>query len=156
MESFLPTLNINYPPRAQVGDTVYYRSPVNRYAVKRSVVTEIRLNTREQHYEQVMHNGDIVTKRAGLIYDNSTFPSLENAISHIMATLVERVNSNKVSIDSLIHEQHKLQRVLDMMRKQHPGIKPQRHDYDVPMSTEELEGLFDFNPASNDSQNSPT
>ena len=27
----------NYPPRAQVGETVYYRSPVNRYAVKRSV-----------------------------------------------------------------------------------------------------------------------
>ena len=149
MKSFLP-LNIHYPPRAQVGETVYYRSPVNRYAVKRSVVVEIILNASEQSYEQVMRNGDIVTKRAGLISDCSTFTSLESAISHIMATLVERVNHNRVSIDSLLYEQHKLQRVLEMMRKQHPGITPQRHDYDVPMSAEELEGLFYFNSPPSD------
>ena len=146
MDTYFPPFNVNCPPRAKVGDTVYYCSPMNRYAVKRSVVVEIRLNDRDNRYEQVMQNGDIVTKCAGRIYDNSTFHSLESAISHIMATLIEKINRRQVSIDTLIHEQHKQQQVLDLMRKRYSCIEPKRYDYPVPMDFEVQEGLFDFDP----------
>lgn len=146
MEINFSSFNFNYPPRAKVGETVYYRSPVNRYAVKRSVVVEIRLNSQDKRYEQVMQNGDIVTKCAGLIYDNSTFHSLESALSHIMATLIKRINYNQVTIDSLIYEQRKQQRVLDLISKRYPYIKPKRYDYSVPISPDEEVHLFDFNP----------
>lgn len=141
METFLPQFKINYLPRARVGDTVYYRSPVNRYAVKRSVVVEICLNNTAHRYEQVMQNGDIVTKCVGLIYDNSTFHSLESAISHIMATLIKRINSNQISIDTLIHEQNKQQRILNLMLKRHPCIKPKRYNYPLPLSLDEEDFL---------------
>ena len=118
----------NYPPRAQVGETVYYRSPVNRYAVKRSVVVEIR----EGHgkYEQVMKNGDIVLKDPRMIYDFTTFPTREIAVSHVMATLIENINSRQTTIDSLIHEQHKEQRILATMQKFNPHItEPKRYSF---------------------------
>ena len=42
-----------------------------------------------------------------LIDDFSTFPTREIAVGHIMATLIENINSRQTTIDSLIHEQHK-------------------------------------------------
>lgn len=125
---------------------MYYRSPVNRHALRRSVVIDLRLNSRDRCYEQVMRNGDIVTKQAELIHDNSTFPSLEIAMSHIMATLIERININRVSINSLTHELCKKQRILNTMRNLHPHIKPKRYDHLTPMPPDELEALFDFYP----------
>lgn len=116
----------NYPPRAQVGETVYYRSPVNRYAVKRSVVAEIR----EGHgkYEQVMKNGDIVLKDPRMIYDFTTFPTREIAVSHVMATLIENINSRQTTINSLINEQRIEQRILATMQKFNPHItEPKRY-----------------------------
>ncbi len=119
---------INYPPRAQVGETVYYRSPVNRYAVKRSVVVEIR----EGHgkYEQVMKNGDIVLKDPRMIYDFTTFPTREIAVSHVMATLIENINSRQTTINSLINEQRIEQRILATMQKFNPHItEPKRYSF---------------------------
>ena len=118
----------NYPPRAQVGETVYYRSPVNRYAVKRSVVVEIR----EGHgkYEQVMKNGDIVLKDPRMIYDFTTFPTREIAVSHVMATLIENINSRQTTINSLINEQRIEQRILATMQKFNPHItEPKRYSF---------------------------
>lgn len=118
----------NYPPRAQVGETVYYRSPVNRYAVKRSVVVEIR----EGHgkYEQVMKNGDIVLKDPRMIYDFTTFPMREIAVSHVMATLIENINSRQTTINSLINEQRIEQRILATMQKFNPHItEPKRYSF---------------------------
>jgi len=122
----------NYPPRAQVGETVYYRSPVNRYAVKRSVVAEIR----EGHgygsmkYEQVMCNGDIVLKDPRMIDDFSTFPTREIAVGHIMATLIENINSRQTTINSLINEQRIEQRILATMQKFNPHItEPKRYSF---------------------------
>ena len=131
---------INYPPRAQVGDMVYYRSPVNRFAVKRSVIVEISQDY--QYYKQVMANGDIVSKQSNLCYDNTTFETFENALSHIMATLTENINRRQSSIDTLVHEQQLQQRILNLMHKLHPDIKPKRHDFKMPLSQEELMGLF--------------
>ena len=119
---------INHPPRAQVGETVYYRSPVNRYAVKRSVVVEIR----EGHgkYEQVMKNGDIVLKDPRMIGDFSTFPTREIAVGHIMATLIENINSRQTTINSLINEQRIEQRILATMQKLNPHItEPKRYSF---------------------------
>ena len=118
----------NYPPRVQVGETVYYRSPVNRYAVKRSVVVEIR----EGHgkYEQVMKNGDIVLKDPRMIYDFTTFPTREIAVSHVMATLIENINSRQTTINSLINEQRIEQRILATMQKFNPHItEPKRYSF---------------------------
>lgn len=122
----------NYPPRAQVGETVYYRSPVNRYAVKRSVVAEIR----EGHgygsmkYELVMRNGDIVLKDPRMIDDFSTFPTREIAVGHIMATLIENINSRQTTINSLINEQRIEQRILATMQKFNPHItEPKRYSF---------------------------
>lgn len=111
-----------FKPRAKVGETVYYRSPINPYAVRRSVVVEIR-----NGQEQVMQNGDIVLSNPSLAIDNSTFPTREAAVSHIMATLIERINSRQTEIDTLIHEQEKEQRILATMQKHNPNIKPERY-----------------------------
>lgn len=122
---------IDYPPRAQVGDTVYYRSPVNRYAVKRSVVSDIRLgySSGTRKYELVMQNGDVVLKDPRSWQDVTTFPSREIAMSHIMATLIEHINSRQMSINSLIHEQQTEQRILATMQKYNPDIKPERYSF---------------------------
>ena len=116
----------NYPPRAQVGETVYYHSPVNHYAVKRSIVVEIR----EGHdkYEQVMKSGYIVLKDPRMIYDFTTFPTREIAVSHVMATLIENINSRQTTINSLINEQRIEQRILATMQKFNPHItEPKRY-----------------------------
>ena len=122
----------NYPPRAQVGETVYYRSPVNRYAVKRSVVAEIREGHgyESMKYEQVMCNGDIVLKDPRMIDDFSTFPTREIAVGHIMATLIENINSRQTTINSLINEQRIEQRILATMQKFNPHItEPKRYSF---------------------------
>ena len=116
----MPKLS-SFKPRAQVGDTVYYRSPVNPYAVRRSVVVEIR-----NGHEQVMQNGDIVQSNPKRLFDYSTFPTRDAAVSHIMATLIESINRRQKSIDTLIHEQEKERRVLATMQKHNPYIEPQR------------------------------
>ena len=122
---------IDYPPRAQVGDTVYYRSPINRYAVKRSVVVEIRFgySSGRRKYEQVMQNGDIVLKDPRSSEDITTFPSREIAMSHIMAILIGHINDRQISIDSLINEQQTEQRILATMRKFNPDIVPERFHF---------------------------
>ena len=79
-------------------------------------------------YEQVMKNGDIVLKDPRMIDDFSTFPTREIAVGHIMATLIENINSRQTTIDSLIHEQHKEQRILATMQKLNPHItEPKRY-----------------------------
>lgn len=80
-----------FKPRARVGDTVYYRSPMNKYAVRRSVVIEIR-----NGHEQVMQNG-VVVKSSRRLLDDSTFPTRDAAVSHIMATLIETINRRQKS-----------------------------------------------------------
>ena len=87
-----------YIPRAEVGDIVYYISPLNRYAVRRSVVVNIKEGRKV--YEQVMQNGDIVLKNCGDSEDNSTFPTFEVAVSHIMATLAESINSDQYYLNN--------------------------------------------------------
>ena len=131
---------IDYPPRAQVGDTVYYRSPINRYAVKRSVVTEIRFgySSGTRKYEQVMQNGDIVLKDPRTMSDVTTFPTREIAMSHIMATLIERINGRQMSIDSLIHEQQIERRILATMQKFNPDIVPERYSFMVDVDLNDI------------------
>lgn len=109
----------NTPPRAKVGDTVYYRSPINCFAIKRSVVVEIR-----NGYEQVMQNGDIIVSNPKFVIDDTTFPTLEAALSHIQATLIRRINNRQVSIDTLLHEQAAEKNILLTMIKQYPDIEP--------------------------------
>ncbi len=117
----MPTLP-KFEPRAQVGETVYYRSPINPYAVKRSIVVEIR-----NCHEQVMQNGDIVLSNPQRAIDDSTFPTREAAMSHIIAILIKRINSRQTEIDTLIHEQEKERHILATMQKQNPDIDPKRY-----------------------------
>jgi hypothetical protein len=125
----------NYPPRAHVGDIVYYLSPLNRYAVKRSEVAEIREGYRHgcKVYEQVMKNGDIVLKNRSCDEDYSTFPSFEIAVSHIMATMVESINNDKRCLDNYVHNMKKKQRILATIKKLYPKITPQRYSYKFPI-----------------------
>ena len=111
-----------FKPRAKVGETVYYRSPINPYAIRRSVVVEIR-----NGHEQVMQNGDIVLSNPHRAIDDSTFPTREAAMSHIMTILIKRINSRQTEIDTLIHEQEKERRILSTMQKQNPDIDPKRY-----------------------------
>lgn len=131
---------IDYPPRAQVGDTVYYRSPINRYAVKRSIVTEIRLGNSSGYrkYEQVMQNGDVVLKDPRSRQDVTTFPKREIAMSHIMATLIEHINGRQMCIDSLIYEQQTEQRILATMQKFNPDIKPERYNFMIDVKWDDI------------------
>ena len=129
----------SFKPRARVGDTVYYLSPVNKYAVKRSVVVEIR-----NGHEQVMQNGDVVKSYRRLL-DYSTFPTRDAAVSHVMATLIESINGRQKSIDTLIREQEKERRILATMRKQNPEIEPKRYDIVRPKAnTNDDEIVSDF------------
>ena len=116
----MPTLP-KFEPRTHVGETVYYRSPINPYAVKRSIVVEIKNGC-----EQVMQNGDIVLSNPQRAIDHSTFPTREAAVNHIMAILIKRINSRQTEIDTLIHEQEKEQRILSTMQKRNPDIEPKR------------------------------
>ena len=118
----------NYPPRAHVGDIVYYLSPLNRYAVKRSEVAEIREGYSHgcKVYEQVMKNGDIVLKNCDDSEDNSTFPTFEVAVSHIMATLAESINSDQCYLNNLVNNLKKKQRILDTIKNSYPELTPQR------------------------------
>lgn len=116
----------NFPkfePRAHVGETVYYRSPINPYAVKRSIVVEIW-----NGHEQVMQNGDIVLSNPRRAIDYSTFPTREAAVNHIMAILIKRINSRQTEIDTLIHEQEKERRILATIQKHYPDIEPKHYD----------------------------
>ena len=101
-----------FKPRAKVGETVYYRSPINQYAVRRSVIVEIR-----NGHEQVMKNGDIVLSNPRRAIDHSTFPTREAALNHIMAIIIKRINSRQTEIDTLTHEQEKERRILATMQK---------------------------------------
>ena len=77
-----------------------------------------------------MQNGDIVLSNPQRAIDDSTFPTREAAMSHIMATLIESINTRQTEIDTLIHEQEKEQRILATMQKQNPDIAPKRYiDY---------------------------
>ena len=117
-----------YIPRAEVGDIVYYISPLNRYAVKRSVVVNIKegYSCGRKVYEQVMQNGDIVLKNCGDSEDNSTFPTFEVAVSHIMATLAESINSDQYYLNNLVNNLKKKQRILATIKNSYPELAPQR------------------------------
>jgi hypothetical protein len=117
-----------YIPRAEVGDIVYYISPLNRYAVKRSVVVNIKegYSCGRKVYEQVMQNGDIVLKNCGDSEDNSTFPTFEVAVSHIMATLAESINSDQFYLNNLVNNLKKKQRILATIKNSYPELAPQR------------------------------
>ncbi len=118
-------IKFNYPhipPRAKVGETVYYSSPVNRFAIKRSVVVEIR--DERTNYEQVMKNGDIVLKDPRKRDDFTTFPTLEAALNHIQTILIRRINRRQTSIETILREQAAEKRILQTMIKQHPDIEP--------------------------------
>ena len=81
-------------------------------------------------YEQVMRNGDIVLKDPRMIDDFSTFPTREIAVGHIMAMLIENINSRQTTIYSLIHEQCIEQRILATMQKLNPHItEPKRYSF---------------------------
>ena len=113
----------SFEPRAKVGETVYYRSPINQYAVKRSVVVEIRSG-----HKPVMQNGDIVLSNPRRPIDHSTFPTKEAAVSHIMAILIKRINNRQTEIDTLTHEQEKERRILATIQKHNPDIESKHYD----------------------------
>ena len=80
-----------FKPRAEVGDVVYYISPINCYAVKRATVVEIQRSSSE--YRQMMNNGDVVVKDAHSIEDYTTFACRDDAVQFILVSLVEHIAS---------------------------------------------------------------
>lgn len=115
------------PPRAKVGDKVYYISPNNRYGVKTAVITDIRLVPR--YYEQVMSNGDVVLKDSRMIADYTTFISRDDAVRYIMAGLVEDINQHRTSIATLQHELNKCERILTTLQHLFPELEPCAPNY---------------------------
>ena len=113
-----------FMPRAEVGDVVYYISPDNCYAVKRTAVVEILRSGGE--YRQVMSNGDVVVKDAHSVEDYSTFASRDDAVRFILANLVERINDHKTRIATLQHELDVSKRVLATLRTQYPDLPAER------------------------------
>jgi len=113
-----------FMPRAEVGDVVYYISPDNCYAVKRTAVVEILRSGGE--YRQVMSNGDVVVKDAHSVEDYTTFASRDDAVQFILASLVERINDHKTRIATLQHELDVSERVLATLQKQYPDLPAER------------------------------
>lgn len=114
----------SFKPRAIVGETVYYISPLNCYAVKLATVIEVQRSSSE--YRQVMSNGDVVVKDAHSINDNTTFATRNEAVQHILADLVETINNLKIRIASLQHELDVKERELSTVRKQYPDEPTER------------------------------
>lgn len=114
----------SFKPRAIVGETVYYISPLNCYAVKLATVIEVQRLSSE--YRQVMSNGDVVVKDAHSINDNTTFATRNEAVQHILADLVETINNLKIRIASLQHELDVKERELSTVRKQYPEEPTER------------------------------
>ncbi len=114
----------SFKPRAIVGETVYYISPLNCYAVKLATVIEVQRSSSE--YRQVMSNGDVVVKDAHSINDNTTFATCGEAVQHILADLVETINNLKIRIASLQHELDVKERELSTVRKQYPDVPTER------------------------------
>lgn len=114
----------SFKPRAIVGETVYYISPLNCYAVKLATVIEVQRSSSE--YRQVMSNGDVVVKDAHSINDNTTFATRDEAVQHILADLVETINNLKIRIASLHHELDVKERELSAVRKQYPDVPTER------------------------------
>ena len=114
----------SFKPRAIVGETVYYISPLNCYAVKLATVIEVQRSSSE--YRQVMSNGDVVVKDAHSINDNTTFATRDEAVQHILADLVETINNLKIRIASLHHELDVKERELSTVRKQYPDVPTER------------------------------
>lgn len=119
----MPKLHF-FKPRAIVGETVYYISPHNCYAVKRATIVEIKRSGSE--YRQVMSNEDVVVKDAHSIIDNTTFATRDEAVQHILADLVETINNHKIRIASLQHELDVKERELSTVRKQYPDVPTER------------------------------
>ena len=119
----MPKLHF-FKPRAIVGETVYYISPHNCYAVKRATIVEIKRSGSE--YRQVMSNEDVVVKDAHSIIDNTTFATRDEAVQHILADLVETINNLKIRIASLQHELDVSERVLATLQKQYPDLPTER------------------------------
>ena len=114
----------SFKPRAIVGETVYYISPLNCYAVKLATVIEVQRSSSE--YRQVMSNGDVVVKDAHSINDNTTFATRNEAVQHILADLVETINNLNIRIASLQHELDVKERELSTVRKQYPDEPTER------------------------------
>ena len=114
----------SFKPRAIVGETVYYISPLNCYAVKLATVIEVQRSSSE--YRQVMSNGDVVVKDAHSINDNTTFATCGEAVQHILADLVETINNLKIRIASLQHELDVKELELSTVRKQYPDVPTER------------------------------
>lgn len=119
----MPKLHF-FKPRAIVGETVYYISPHNCYAVKRATVVEIQRSGSE--YRQVMSNGDVVIKDVHSVEDYTTFASRDDAVQFIIASLFERINNHKTRIASLQHELDVSERVLATLQKQYPDLPAER------------------------------
>ena len=119
----MPKLHF-FKPRAIVGETVYYISPLNCYAVKLATVIEVQRSSSE--YRQVMSNGDVVVKDAHSINDNTTFATRNEAVQHILADLVEAINDLKIRITSMQHELDVKERELSTERKQYPDEPTER------------------------------
>ena len=113
-----------FKPRAEVGDVVYYISPINCYAVKRATVVEIQRSSSE--YRQMMNNGDVVVKDAHSVEDYSTFASRDDAVKFILVNLVERINDHKTRIATLQHELDVSERLLATLKKQYPDLPAER------------------------------
>lgn len=114
----------SFKPRAIVGETVYYISPLNCYAVKLATVIEVQRSSSE--YRQVMSNGDVVVKDAHSINDNTTFATRDEAVQYILADLVETINNLKIRIASLHHELDVKERELSTVRMQYPDVPTER------------------------------
>lgn len=109
-----------FKPRAEVFDIVYYISPHNHYAVKRSTVVEIHNSGSE--YRQVMSKGDVVVKDAHSAEDYSTFAIRDDAVRFILANLVERIYDHKTLIATLQHQLDVSERVIATLRRQYPHV----------------------------------
>ena len=113
-----------FKPRAEVGDVVYYISPINCYAVKLATIVEIQRSSSE--YRQMMNNGDVVVKDAHSVEDYSTFASRDDAVKFILVNLVERINDHKTRIATLQHELDVSERLLATLKKQYPDLPAER------------------------------
>ena len=98
----------------QVGDVVYYLSPLSKYSIRKSTIKEKKIIPAEHHLGLL--DGCELTLADGNVVDYyNTFRSKEKAIDHVIDSLRYSITNNNIRLRNLQREIEKEKRLLKMM-----------------------------------------
>ena len=97
----------------QVGDAVYYLSPLSQYAIRKSTITAIKTIPYNHHTRPL--GGYELTLADGIIIEyNDVFESKEKAMEYIIADLRSSLAYKRIALQTIQQEMKTEKRLLKM------------------------------------------